>query len=424
MKIRSSQMSLFVLIVLMAVAITPLCERYYKGMIGSVAMVWFFSYFIYTCRCLSKDSFIYLLFLTYIFGLKFIGFSTASIGNYIGIMVTVVTMVSYDYIVMQEKESIKITAIVGMLIIFINIASSIYSTFKYPEIQDYVTNSQYFIDTYGMTNVFSTLDAVVLLFAVIVIVIGYQCFGNIRIEKTLMILLCIYVIFFQLKRTTAILILFFSILVLLLMSIQKKLDKKSKQIISLLICLIAIILLLSWNSFWNYIAQFVSDKNIRIRLQSLAEIFSFSMENTNFSGNSLLQRMHMFFLDIQYWLSGLKTFIFGNGYHRDLYGATSIDNAIINKSSGHTSFGDILAQYGIFGAVFLIVFFRHVKKLYGWALAGCAEKDKYLKFLSVVILLLSITNEFFSPEIAVTILVLFPCYLKEENNRSNERVHE
>lgn len=425
MKLNCKISKVILLVLLLLMAITPICDRYFKSLIVVLAILWFLQIFPSIFRHISKNTLIFSFFVVYIFLLKFIKFSTASIGNYIGITVFVICIMAFDYVQIQDEKMIKFIANAGMIIVFFNIISNIYATLKYPDIQEYVTNSQYFIEEYGYVNVFNTLDTYLLIFIVLSILIGIHFRRNLEYKRICMVIFCSYIIIFDLRRTTGILL--FSAIVLFLIGrkLQDKINKRSRLIIIIGVFVLGIVFLLFWKNVWLFIAAHISEENIQKRLESLSKLFEFSMLNTNFSGDSFLQRMHMFFLDIQYWLMNFRTFICGNGYHREqIAGATTIFNAIQNKSCGHSTIGDMLAQYGIIGGIFLIMVFVHIKRIYAWALEDVKDYKYDIIMFIIVCIIVFWTNEIINPNIAVILFLVTPCYLRTERNMINGFHHK
>lgn len=399
------------LYVLMALAMSPYMNRYFLSAIAVFAAVWLIAIFPLIFRHVNKRLLVAWLFLFYVLFLRMIGYSSVAIGNYSSDIITVVVMSAMIYVsVFCDINEIRRIGFVGIGIIAFNVIDNVYIYFKYPGIDNYTPYIEKLTSYYGRINVFGTQYALVLVFSLLALIITISMVQK-KTKMILFMIMCIYIVFFGVARAAAIISLFIALCCFLGYRTIEKMDGGSKYLILCFAFIGFLLLLIFWQSFFKILADIMPNQRISIRLENLSALFTYKLSD-DASGNSLLLRINMFILDIRYWLTDIKTFLIGNGYHRSDANNSVIQFTIINKSSGHTSIGDTLARYGLIGSIFIYTFVGHVLQVYKFAFAYFGKKAKFLKIVFVgIILVNSIANTIFESQVMTALLLIIPCYI-------------
>lgn len=400
------------LYVLIALAMSPYINRYYLSSIAIFAAAWLIISLPLISRCVNRRIRFAWLFLLYILILRLIGYSSVALGNYSSDVVTVVIMSAMIYICnFCDVNDIRNIGHIGIGIIAVNTIDNIYIYLRYPGIDEYTPFIERLTLNYGRINVFGTQYALVLVFLLLALIITF----NLMHKKTKMItlsvmIMCIYIIFFGVARATAIITLLTALFCLIVYRSLEKMERGSRYLIVYSVIIVVLLLLIFWQPFFQTLASIMPNERISTRFKNLSELFRYKLSD-DMSGNSLLMRMNMLVLDLKYWLTNIKTFIIGNGYHRE-NARTVIEFTIINKSSGHTTVGDTLARYGMVGGIFLYYFIRQLTQVYKFAFSNFGKRGKILEIVFVnLILVNSVANTFFETQVITALMLIIPCYV-------------
>ena len=132
----------------------------------------------------------------------------------------------------------------------------------------------------------------------------------------------------------------------------------------------------------------------------------FTSEGEVSDSSSFMSRSSLWMVSIKTWLSGIGSFFFGIGEHNWHDFRSTADSGVGN----HSDLLDVLARYGIFGA---LVLFSSIKLYYDYLNRkyGASSKFFIISFF-VLILLMGFTKKIVSAEPAIMIYILFPLTLR------------
>ena len=410
MKVTTLQISKYYFILLLMLGLTPYMNRYYLNILTVLTVIWFMTIIPYL-KNINRVEFIIIIYLLYIIGLRLLGYSTASIGNYAGEIIAIVLLLSQRFFQQFNVQESKRIGKIGLVICFLNAVDNLYIYWRYPDIENLTSYTTRLIDTYGNINVYLTMDALSMTFILLTFLILWNIKKQINKKELVLSIIFIYLSFFCLMRATAIIILIIGCVILFIYKFSKNFNNKSKMLLMMVVLGIFIAFLVNWKMLLQTIAGFISSERIQQRIYNLADLFSYTMK-TSGSGNSFVLRLQMFIMDIQYWCTDFQTFVFGNGFHRETAATDSvIAFARLNKYSGHTTVGDTLSCYGLLGLGYIICIFIQFYRMWRWRCAGKEQTFICTTFI-VVFILSCIANVVYTPSFLFTVLAVLPMYIR------------
>ena len=214
-----------------------------------------------------------------------------------------------------------------------------------------------------------------------------------------------YFIIFRSLKASAVVFLLISV-VLMYVSVK---SKENAGIVLLLLLVVGVLFTVFQESIIHFLVSVIGSERIANRLIIFTS--EGSLEDT-----SLMSRAELWQTSLQTWLSSVGSFFFGIGDHNWHDFATTIDSGIGN----HSDLLDVLARYGIIGAVPL---YSSIKVYYFYLVQRYGRSFKYeiISFL-ILVLLMGFTKKIVNGQPAIMIFILFPLTLKYYSNKTSNTI--
>lgn len=369
------------------IAVTPeLNKSFPKVMWIVINLLWYFEVFLFEhhqVKFAAKTfAFGILFWIIYETVLSIIGFSSASIGNYH------IQFCFFDLLIKAlyakqfystKQKSFLFRAI--QLVVIINVIQNIYISNLFPNIQNAIYQHPEVGDglNIAMTEFYNMLA----------FFIGVNFLAFYIEEKMVWkvfdisaIVLCYY---FMLTCTTRATSLTMSVVLLVSVWYLHKLGYR-KVSPGPIVCLIVLFCFLSY--FMDDIINMLPDR-VAVRYMTLA--------GDSGGDTATLSRFELIGNSIRTFFANP---VFGIGYH--------LGNDYFSLVGQHSLITDYLAWFGIFGAIFLIFFFR---SLYRLLPKGCNSifLTRYSRYLILVFCIYSVLSNTFRPENSVSAFLMLSC---------------
>ena len=394
----------FVLSALFFVFITtPYIMSYYIIIpVVACSLFWVISFKAFFNSKIIKTAFIFpLLFFAFEIVYLLIGYSSASIGNYIIVYLSIsaVWIVFYLFKYINERYIMHLLFIV-FLSIFVSLLFGFYYHFRY----------EYFnIDVnpkaYGKVNAGNIgFNYGVLFFSLISF---YMLQGRRLANKIIkMLALTFWVVSFAYcmicsQSATIVISCLLGAFLIIFFVFNKTRTFKKTFICMLIVSFLFLFLLIP--NFFLEAAYTMFGTKIGDRFSTIIAVVN---GNTNSVDNSRLLRFDFLKLDFEYWLESPKSFFIGWGFHLPKADDT-VSFAEISKSGGHSLLLDQLPRYGLIGFSLFIMAILRIKR----EISKCDLKQNstLIRIISYLFLFNSVFNSFIHPcsFLSVTIILLF-----------------
>lgn len=351
------------------------------------------------------------LFIIIIFFYKFIGISTAAIGNYFNqlifwLFIPVLMFVARYFSVSQKRVLFWALSIV----ICINIISNITLYSVYGDLFD----NMYQLDSsaYEGLNIGGTpFVTCVLLWLCLSLICGlYDKRKLVAIFFFASVFLSTYYQLFIGRRGSVIIIGLIAIAFILLIKLSGG-SKKKRRLWGSVLFFVTALVLLNGDFLLKTIAS-VAPERLADRAEDLLDTSHKGVSEDSFSG-----RAGLIELSLNTWTDNIGNFFVGKGDVRpdeDERGGAAYERTGIG---GHSEFADTLARYGIVGMILVLLiyyrFYKYVKRLF-------MSRELKMQWLCLfwVFIILSITKGVFLPEIGCVFFLIIPLsgFIIKDNN--------
>lgn len=340
---------------------------------------------------------------------KLFGISSASMGNY-GKRVLIIVAFAIGIYANKRMchRNKKICVYISIITIIFNAIYNIWLYIIAPEMFSAIRSSDYYVSKYGYTNIVGTEYGYVFMFlSLMLITIFVKKSKQLNYKhRILMLLIIIFFSLYLLAYGRSATVLLSYIMGIILMYVFRG-SLKDNIIKTVFLIIIFIILFLFQNIFFELLISsltgIVNDK-ILTRLQVLFNMFS---GDEAVDGSNYFARFFYLQLDIQTWLSSIKTLFIGTGLHLQSVNYSGIDATVAAISTGagnHSGFVDILPRYGIVGFGLL---FGAIRSFWVF-LKKSLDYKKIATVLFILIIINNIINSTFEPTVMFTIAFLVP----------------
>jgi hypothetical protein len=399
----------FLTIVIIIWSMTPFCRRNISIIIMVAIIVLWMSFAlllqIKNIVAMKIPKYIFFLFvwLLMIFSYRFIGFSDAAWGNYFNeLLFFMFVWIGDCYIKYMGEYHCQRIFLYTMIIVVVNIIHNIYLLSIYPNASVMINYS----DIYNGTNVGGSTFS---LFALILFCILLICFtdNTKKTRKWIYAISGVMCVLYILLAARAITVMFLVIAIGMYLYMRLTANKKPREKIIFALFLIVLIFLGSFGigNLLKMVGSIIGNDRLTERLNAMANVLLGYDSDDNLS---LTGRVELYKLSISTFLSSIKNFTIGVGYH------TSTDLSLSWLFSvgigNHSEFLDLAARYGLIGVLIIYNFFG--------SFISCLKKynqlHRYFKsnIVWIIFLSYSFVNNTFDPSIGVLIFMMLPIYLK------------
>lgn len=381
--------------------ITPYTNKHYYLLSAFIGVLWLITSTIISIKrndnkykC-SKSIVLLYIWIMWILFLKSIGYSTAATGNYIKEVFYWLPLVMYCfYIKNNQQNQLKKMSLLIIVAIIINAIDNIRLDKIYPGIIEVITSevfSQYWHLNFALTT-FMFMSAIVIL-----ILIDYLISNKLNkvtiISIVIMIIILSNLIFIS-GRTTTFLILIVSIPIIITMKILNRVEYRSRCMVFIFIATVIIMLTIIISNNIVFLTGYINNSRIEGRILAL-----FGKEG---GLTESLIRFDLFKMSLQTWMSNIKTFFIGIGYHQH-------SNPFVVGVGQHSGFADLLGYYGIIGFTIIIsiyyIFYKNILN---------NITNKRLKSITIILIFIcmiyNVLNNIVSLEMGLIMFILLPTY--------------
>lgn len=385
------------LLVICAITSTPIL-----GKPTSIIIIWFLmSYHImkysYNPNYFRNSNLIIYIFLyiTLIYGYRFIYISDAPWGNYMN------EIFFFSLIILalniEEWKNNKYAKIIWWLMVIIlaaNIADNIRLSILYPSIN----TARIYLDETFLKSI-NAGGSRFYTFSFLVSIVFFFTYLNCYKKWTKNIMLCltilggIYIVGFCYKASVVV----FFLLSLFLLYYAKIAVKTHIFIFTLITSVVLVFFIISvyQDEIIKFIIAYSPNERITIRFITMIDSNNIEANEATITG-----RTNLYMLSVQTWLTDTQTFLLGIGDHRATFGvrATGIGQ--------HSELLDSLARYGLLGAFLLINIFKNA---YQFVLTFFPPKYRLQLFtIFVIVIACGFTKALFYPSASFAIFILLP----------------
>lgn len=203
-----------------------------------------------------------------------------------------------------------------------------------------------------------------------------------------------FIIVCSLKASALVLLL----LAIILLYIANRSKNNFGKVI-LISLIIAALLFVFRDTIINALISLIGSDRIAYRLEIFTSVSSLDESTT------LTSREDLWMVSINSWLKNPITFLFGIGDHNWVDWGSEVASGVGN----HSDLLDVLARYGLFGAVVfylsIILYYKYLQKYFGYLF-----KWEILSFF-ILVFLMALTKRIISGESAIILFILFPLSL-------------
>lgn len=228
-----------------------------------------------------------------------------------------------------------------------------------------------------------------------------------RILFIALAILSAYYIIYCGQRMTVVLFLLISTLIFIISKFSKNI-----RLYIVIVGILAIIVSNNLNSILSGLSANIESERLLYRINSLNETSIYGIDDDSFSG-----RVYYYKMSLQTFFSGVWNFLFGVGYHEaDIFHKSSIG------IGGHSQIIDILAMYGVLGAMMI---FYILQKTYQYIIH--ILKDKHHKLLIslsfLIFFTMSLFKYTFDDDNSMLLFFALPLLLRQIENSNIENTN-
>jgi hypothetical protein len=407
-----------VVVLFSIVVLTPYVTRYYLPFACCIALLFYMTCLSGWLSDVFNDRFIRTITLFFVWSLmlRVTGYSTASWGNYALKFLLYTSACVGVYVVNRASSTTKNSLYTYFIVIFtVNVIDNIRLYNLSPGISPNMYEQDLFHSWYGRLNVGDTsFKYVVLLMSFCLLVLSLNGLkGRKKVVALAVFSLCSYFTIFQGLSTTVVISFVIGTMTLICCKGKSIHNIETVLIITIIFIVLLFLMLLS-NIILPGLAKFASN-NISERVGERIEAINRLLNGYAMPDDKiLLARLSFIQLDLQSFVSSVRTFFIGNGFHT-ASSANAWLSASLTGDGGHSGIFDVIARYGMVGVVYLVFVIR---SSYG-KIVKSARPDLRSSMLFVygLSLLNAIFNIFFHHNIIFVLMCVFPCALVgiEEN---------
>lgn len=230
--------------------------------------------------------------------------------------------------------------------------------------------------------------------------------SNERLEKILfgvyVAISAYFIVICSLKASAVVLML----MSLALMYVSVK-SKANINTVLILLTVLGVIAFIFMDNVIHLLISVIDSDRITERL------IIFTNEGDVTDSSSFVSRSNLWSVSIDTWLSSISSFFFGIGNHNWNDFMTTADSGIGN----HSDILDVLARYGIIGALILYLSFKLYYDYLRYNFGTSYEYEIFVFF--ILFLAMGLTKKVIHPLPAIMIFILFPITLKYFSNKES-----
>lgn len=230
--------------------------------------------------------------------------------------------------------------------------------------------------------------------------------SNERLEKILfgvyVAISAYFIVICSLKASAVVLML----MSLALMYVSVK-SKANINIVLILLTVLGVIAFIFMDNVIHLLISVIDSDRITERL------IIFTNEGDVTDSSSFVSRSNLWLVSIDTWLSSISSFFFGIGNHNWNDFMTTANSGIGN----HSDILDVLARYGIIGALILYLSFKLYYDYLRYNFGTSYEYEIFVFF--ILFLAMGLTKKVIHPLPAIMIFILFPITLKYFSNKES-----
>ena len=341
----------------------------------------------------ARLTFWVITFIIVIFAYRFLGISDAAWGNYLNQLCFYSCILFMPFFQKELRQSkLLLWMILGLF--FFNVVDNIILGYLYPSIH---TNLKYVDEDF-----LATINAGGPSFYMLVLFTFNICYfvllnSQRKSLRLLMLISCIlFAIFILGVCFKGITVLFFLLSVIIIYYAKHTKNISSFISFCVVFLLITFSVVLIFSDEMIQLVKAVSpNERLTMRLVTLIDDKDVDANTYTVTG-----RTDLYLLSIETWLSDVRNFLIGIGYHIVSYGAAK------TGISQHSDLLDILACYGLLGLSFIYTIFKRAFKI----IISYFDNEYKLQVSSILMLfvLYGTVEKIFRPMAAVVIFILLP----------------
>ena len=312
----------------------------------------------------------------------------------------------------RKEQLLILTAF--LVVYLVNLVYNIYLGLQFPDIFEEQTSSEISIEFARQMNIASTGF----------IIVGYCLIGTLLmtmliVKSSILRLMCILLIFpiayymlFQNTRGTAILLLFIELVGLLLAYFEPKKQRNRKAFYLFATAVLVLLVLVVFIPLMSWLIENLNSERLTERFNDLVDFRMSGGDVNSVREGSFYQRVLLAQTSFNSFLSSPISVFIGIGDHTQSLGGDLIKSGI----GGHSEFIDVLARYGLVGA---IVFWNIMKNYYRMLQKQTMTREvlKYVNIIYTVFLISGIVNTIFFPVMLFFMYLLFPIIINFTVNK-------
>lgn len=268
-------------------------------------------------------------------------------GNYVIKVLIYISIWIIYFINKHLSDRFKILLIkYSTTIIVLNVINNIYIYEKFPELRatGVLSNTSYLLMR-GIKSLGNTSFSYLILFMAIFYL--FMSLKKLNENRRNSVLLFLFFSFYIIRYTgSATIFLSLALSIFGIIMCQKNIKIRTSLILIVSVFIIIFIIISMNNSnmhILNTLKSYIGEKIVN----RLLEIFNLLSEKKKINMSYFI-RFNFIKQDLKLWISSIKNFLYGNGYHT--YSGTSMIDAIKKTGDGgHSTFFDYITRYGVIG---------------------------------------------------------------------------
>lgn len=343
---------------------------------------------------------------------RILGISTASIGNYaVRLCFWFSAIITIFYLNNKDFKHLKNLGLWATIVTVFNAIDNIRLYHKYPHL---VSGEITQIDQSGIdlkNNIAFTSFSIVSVILALIFLSMYLKTKNSNIKVLLLISFSIlFILNMVMSRGASTIILVLGILIFLLSNILEKFNVRSRYVLSVGIAILLLLGYLYINTNVNFVVSHIPNQRIAVRIKDML---------THNQSSSFMSRIICLKISWKTFSSNIHNFVFGIGYHT--IPVWTRENAAAVGIGFHTSIVDLLAKYGIIGAIavsnILFSYYRVCKQYI------CADFIVHVNILIILLVIYNLLANSITVDMGVIIFIVLPVYsrlLRKDYNVSKD----
>lgn len=314
------------------------------------------------------------------------------------------------YVIKYYNKKEKTLLLVSFFIVYLfNLIYNIIIGFQFPEIFEKQESTELSIEFGVMMNLADTnyIIASYLLIGVLLMTLLTIKNKLWRLLSVILIVPIVYYLLFQNTRGTAILMLATEIVGFVLAYFEPKKQKNRSGYYVVMIILLIVVLFFVFIPIMQWAIENVQSERLAVRLKDLLDFREGGGDTSQVSEGSFMARLLLARTSLNTFLANPINMLIGIGDQTISFGGDLIKTGI----GGHSEFIDVLARYGLVGAIIYWNIMSNLLKFYK-RLTSERKIFKYVNIIFMVIIISGFLNPLFEPILLLFMFVIFPLFIE------------